>query len=69
MADCHRRQGRREVELEAVDGRDEAAERDQRRGARPLAAEAERVGHHRALREAAEDGPLRRHAGFLGEGP
>ncbi len=50
-----------EVELEALDGRDEAAQRDQRGRRRAAAAEPERVAHHGALREAAEHGARRGH--------
>ena len=60
VADRDRRQRRLEVELEALDGRDEPAQRDERGGPRPATAEAERVRHHGALREAAEHGALRR---------
>src|SRR5919199_489803 len=59
------RQAALEVELEAGDGRDEAAEGEQRRRPRAAAAEAERVRHHGALREPAERRPLGRHAGLL----
>ena len=54
------RDGRRarEVELEALDRRDEPAQRDQRGRARPAGGEAERVRHRRALREAADDRPV-----------
>ncbi len=47
-----------QVELEPVDGRDEAGERDQCGRARPSLSEAEGVGHHGALREAAEHGSI-----------
>ena len=62
VADRDRRQRALEVELEALDGRHEAAQRDDPRGARPVGAEPERVAHHRALRETAEDGALGRDA-------
>ena len=49
-------------------GRYESAERDERRRARAPGPEPERVGHHRALREAAEHRPRRRDARLLGDG-
>jgi hypothetical protein len=49
-----------EVELEALDARDEAAEREDRSRAWALRGETERIRHHRALREAAENEPVRR---------
>src|SRR4029450_8982198 len=64
----YRRQGPRQVELEALDRRDETAERDQPRRPRPPSAEAERVRHHRALGEPPEDSSLRWHPGLLREG-
>jgi len=67
VTDRHRRQRRRQIELEAFDRRDETAEGDQARGPRAAATEPERVRHHRALREAPEDRSLGRHAGFLGK--
>ena len=48
-----------ELGLPAVDRRDEAGEGEDRRGRRAAGPEAERVAHHRAHREAAEDGLLR----------
>jgi hypothetical protein len=62
VSDRGRRQGRFQGELEGGHGRHEAAQRDERRRPGPPFAEAERVGHHRALREAAEHGPLGREA-------
>ena len=53
-------------ELEALDLRDEAAEGDQPGGPRAVGAEPERVRHHRALGEAAQDRALGRDA-VLGE--
>ena len=41
--------GGRQVELEPLDLGDEAAEREDARGARPARSEPERVGHDRAL--------------------
>ena len=61
------RKRRREVELEAGDGRHEARERDQSGGSRPAGTEPERVGHHRSLREATQHGPLGRDSGLVGE--
>src|SRR3954454_14005495 len=48
-----------EVGLPAVDDRDEAGEGEDPGGRRPGGAEPERVAHHGAHGEAAEDGPLR----------
>jgi hypothetical protein len=56
-----------EVDREALDGRDEAGEGDDCRRPRPVRTEAERVAHHRALRETAERGSPRSDAGLLGE--
>ena len=64
VADRDRRQGPLEVELEALDGRNEPAQRDDSRGAGAVGPETERVAHHRALGEPAEDRALRRHAGL-----
>src|SRR3712207_8996901 len=48
VADRHRQTlGRAEVDVEAVDGRDEAAQRQDPRGPRPAGAQAERVGQDR----------------------
>ena len=55
----------REVGLPAVDDRDEAREREDPGRRRAVGAQAERVAHHRAHREAAEHRPLRRDAGAL----
>ncbi len=62
VADRDRRKRRRQVELESVDRRDEAAEGEHRGGARPALSEAERVRHHRSLREAADHRALGREA-------
>ena len=51
--------------LPAVDGRDEAGEGEDAGGRRAVRAEPQRVAHHRAHREAAEDGPLRGRARAL----
>jgi len=67
MADRDRREIAVQVELEALDSRDEAAECDNCRRPWATPAEAQRVGHHRSLREAAEDDPFRRDSG-LGRG-
>ena len=55
-------QRRRQVELETLDRRDEAAQRDQRDRSRPSGTETQGVAHHGALRESAEHEPLRSHA-------
>jgi len=68
VTDRHRRQVALEVKLEPIDRGHEAAQRDESRRSRPAAAESQGVGHHRALREAAEDGALRRDAGLPREG-
>src|SRR5438105_3178860 len=67
VADRDRRQRRLEVELEALDDGDEAGEGDDRRRPRSILAEPERVAHHGALREAAEDRVLRRDPGLSRE--
>ena len=67
VGDPHRQARAVEVGAPALDGRDEAAHRDDPRRRRAPGAEAERVGHDRALREAAEDRALPRHAGELGD--
>ena len=54
-----------EVGLPAVDDRDEAREREDPRRRGAVGAEPERVGHHRAHREAAEHGPPGRDPGAL----
>ena len=56
--DAHEASG---VERAAVDPRQEARQRDDRRRPRPARAEAQRAAHHRALREAAEDDAVHRH--------
>ena len=59
--------GRRDVELEAGDGRHEAGERDEPGGSRPTGSEPERERHDRSLREATQHGLLRRDSGLGGE--
>ena len=67
VADRHgQARGLAEVELEALDLGDEAAQGHDARRSRAPRAQPERVRHHRALREAAEHGPLGRDA-VLGE--
>jgi hypothetical protein len=56
VADGHREAGGI-AELEAVDGRDEAAQRHDPRRPRATGAETERVRHHAPLREAAQHRP------------
>ena len=51
--------------LPSLHGRHEAREREDARRRRSLAPEPERVAHHRAHREPAEDGALRADAGAL----
>ena len=58
VADRDRRQRRRQVELEPLDGRDERAEHGERRRSRPPAAQAQRIRHHAALREPAQHQPV-----------
>ncbi len=58
MADRDRRERAGDVELPALDLRDEPRQRDDRRRPRAAGAEAESERHHRALREAAEDDAL-----------
>jgi hypothetical protein len=59
VADRHRQPvGLAEVELEALDLRDEPAQRHDPGRTRPPGAEAERVRHDRPLREPAEHGPV-----------
>ena len=65
MADRHRQAGH-VAKLESLHLGDEAAEGDQPGEPRATGTEAQRVGHRGALREAAEDGALRRDA-VLGE--
>ena len=57
MPDRHRQPGR-VAKLEALDLRDEAAERDQAGGPWAVGAQPEGVGHHGALREPAQDQAL-----------
>ena len=64
VADRNRRQRRREVDLEPFDLGEEAAERENPRRPGTTRAEPERVAHHRALREPAEHGSLRRDPGL-----
>ena len=65
VGDPHRQAGSIEVGAPALDGRDEAAHGHDPRRRRAPGAEPEGVGHDRALREAAEDRALPRHAGEL----
>jgi hypothetical protein len=67
VGDPHRQAGSIEVGAPALDGRDEAAHGDDPRGRRAPGAEPERVGHDRALREAADDRALPGDARELGD--
>ena len=67
VTDRDRRERRGEVDLEALHGGNEARQGDDRSRAGTPAAQAERVAHHRALREAAEHRPAGGDARLLGQ--